>query len=50
MGSGNVRRLIPVTATAIEPNKRIVVEWPGYDGLTTVEWTFASNSWRTTSD
>ena len=33
---------IPVTATAIEPNKRIVVDWPGYGGLTTVEWTFVS--------
>jgi uncharacterized protein YndB with AHSA1/START domain len=33
---------IPVTATAIEPNKRIAVEWPGYGSLTTVEWTFAS--------
>jgi uncharacterized protein YndB with AHSA1/START domain len=29
-----------VTATAIEPNRRIVVEWPGYSGPTTVEWTF----------
>ena len=33
---------IPVTAKAIEPNKRIVVEWPGYSGLTTVEWVFES--------
>ncbi len=32
---------IPVTATAIEPNKRIVIEWPGYSGRTTVEWLFA---------
>jgi uncharacterized protein YndB with AHSA1/START domain len=31
---------IPVTAKTIEPNKRIVIEWPGYGGLTTVEWTF----------
>ena len=31
---------IPVTAKVIEPNKRIVIEWPGYQGLTTVEWTF----------
>jgi len=31
---------IPVTAKAIEPNKRIVIEWPGYGGLTTVEWIF----------
>jgi uncharacterized protein YndB with AHSA1/START domain len=32
---------IPVTAKAIEPNKRIVIEWPGHRGPTTVEWTFA---------
>ncbi len=32
---------IPVTATAIEPNARIAIEWPGYSGPTTVEWTFA---------
>jgi uncharacterized protein YndB with AHSA1/START domain len=30
----------PVTVKAIEPNKRIVVEWPGYGTPTTVEWTF----------
>ena len=29
-----------VTAKAIEPNRRIVVEWPGYNGPTTVEWVF----------
>src|SRR5207245_10195845 len=32
---------IPVTPKAIEPNKRIVIEWPGYSGRTTVEWLFA---------
>lgn len=32
---------VPVTAKLIEPNKRIVIEWPGYSGTTTVEWTFA---------
>jgi uncharacterized protein YndB with AHSA1/START domain len=31
---------IPVTATTIEPNRRIVVEWPGYGGRTRVEWVF----------
>ena len=31
---------IPVTAKTIEPNQRIVIEWPGYSGLTTVEWIF----------
>lgn len=29
-----------VTVKAIELNKRIVIEWPGYSGLTTVEWIF----------
>jgi uncharacterized protein YndB with AHSA1/START domain len=32
---------IYVTAKAIEPSKRIVIEWPGYSGPTTVEWKFA---------
>ncbi len=31
---------IPVTAKAIEPNKRIVIEWPGRRNPTTVEWVF----------
>jgi uncharacterized protein YndB with AHSA1/START domain len=31
---------IEVTAKAIEPNRRIAIEWPGYSGRTTVEWTF----------
>jgi len=31
---------IPVTVQAIEPNKRIVIEWPGEKGQTTVEWMF----------
>jgi uncharacterized protein YndB with AHSA1/START domain len=39
---------IPVTTTAIEPNKRIAIEWPGYSGLTTVEWTFAPQTDGTT--
>ncbi len=39
---------IPVTAKAIEPNRRIAVEWPGYRGLTTVEWVFASQKDGTT--
>lgn len=39
---------IVVTAKAIEPNKRIVIEWPGYSGLTTVEWMFAPQEDRTT--
>ena len=39
---------IPVTAKAIEPNRRIVIEWPGYSGPTTVEWTFAAQPDGTT--
>jgi uncharacterized protein YndB with AHSA1/START domain len=39
---------IPVTVKAIEPNKRIVIEWPGYGGLTTVEWVFAPQKDGTT--
>ncbi len=31
---------VPVTAKVIEPNRRLVIEWPGYGGTTTVEWTF----------
>lgn len=31
---------VPVTAKVIEPNRRIVLEWPGYSGTTTVEWIF----------
>jgi len=31
---------IPVTAKVLEPARRVVIEWPGYGGPTTVEWTF----------
>src|SRR5262245_53002952 len=31
---------IPVTVKAVEPPRRIVIEWPGQNGPTTVEWTF----------
>lgn len=31
---------IQVMVKTIEPNRRIVIEWPGYSGPTTVEWTF----------
>jgi len=30
-----------VVARSIEPNRRIVIEWDGYSGRTTVEWRFA---------
>jgi uncharacterized protein YndB with AHSA1/START domain len=39
---------IPVTAKTIEPNERLVIEWPGYRGLTTVEWRFAPQKDGTT--
>ncbi len=31
---------VPVTVKAIEKNKRILIEWPGYGSPTTVEWIF----------
>jgi uncharacterized protein YndB with AHSA1/START domain len=31
-----------VTAKAIEPNRRILIEWQGYTGPTAVEWRFAT--------
>jgi uncharacterized protein YndB with AHSA1/START domain len=37
-----------VTVKTIEANKRIVIEWLGYSGLTTVEWIFASQKDGTT--
>jgi uncharacterized protein YndB with AHSA1/START domain len=39
---------VQVVAKAIEPNKRIVIEWPGYSGPTTVEWTFKAQKDGTT--
>jgi len=33
---------------AVEPNKRIVIEWPGYGTPNTVEWTFAAQEDGTT--
>ena len=39
---------IPVTAKAIEENERILIEWPGYSGLTIVEWIFAPQEDGTT--
>jgi uncharacterized protein YndB with AHSA1/START domain len=39
---------VQVTAKTIEPNKRIVIEWPGYSGPTTVEWMFAPQKDGTT--
>jgi uncharacterized protein YndB with AHSA1/START domain len=31
---------IPVTVKTVEPNRRIVIEWPGHGRPTTVEWVF----------
>jgi uncharacterized protein YndB with AHSA1/START domain len=39
---------IPVIAKAIELNKRILIEWPGYSDPTTVEWVFAPQKDGTT--
>jgi len=39
---------VPVTPTIIEPNRRIVIQWPGYGGHTTVEWTFSPQKDGTT--
>jgi uncharacterized protein YndB with AHSA1/START domain len=33
-----------VTVKILEPNKRIVIEWDGYSGRTTVEWKFAAHA------
>ena len=37
-----------VSVPAIELNRRIVIEWPGYSGLTTVEWLFTPHTDDTT--
>ena len=39
---------VPVTAKGVEPNKRIVIEWPGRSSPTTVEWMFAPHKDGTT--
>lgn len=39
---------ITVTPKVLEPNHRLVVEWPGYSGQTIVEWTFESQKEGTT--
>lgn len=37
-----------VFVKAIEPGKRIVIEWDGYSGRTTVEWKFSAREDATT--
>jgi uncharacterized protein YndB with AHSA1/START domain len=39
---------IPVTVKVIEPNRRIVIEWPGSGGPITVEWIFIARDDGTT--
>lgn len=39
---------IPVTVELIEPYKRIVIQWPGQNGPTTVEWIFTPREGDTT--
>src|SRR5512141_1980722 len=39
---------IAVAVKEMEPNKRILVEWPGQGTPTTVEWTFTSRADNTT--
>src|SRR5262245_38572976 len=39
---------ITVAVKVIEPNARIVIEWPGQQGQTTVEWTFLPQQDSTT--
>lgn len=39
---------IEVTAKAVEPNERIVIEWPGYSGPTIVEWKLTATGDDTT--
>src|SRR5215510_3728716 len=39
---------IPVTVQALERDKRIVIEWPGENGPTTVEWLFEPHTADTT--
>lgn len=37
-----------VLVKAIDPNKRILIEWDGYSGRTTVEWEFSARDDATT--
>src|SRR5919109_778957 len=37
-----------VVVKAIETNRRILIEWPGYSGPATVEWTFVPQEDATT--
>jgi uncharacterized protein YndB with AHSA1/START domain len=39
---------IEVTVKDVEPNKRILIEWPGHGSATMVEWTFTARPDSTT--
>ncbi len=39
---------IPITVITMEVGKRILIQWPGANGPTTVEWTFTSRQDGTT--
>ena len=39
---------IPVTVKALEPSRRILIEWPGQGDPTTVEWLFTAREDGTT--
>jgi uncharacterized protein YndB with AHSA1/START domain len=39
---------IPVTVKALEPNRRLLIEWPGQPSSTTVEWIFEAQKDGTT--
>src|SRR5215471_1936407 len=39
---------VPVTVKTLEPNRRIVIEWPGYGTPNTVEWIFVAQDDGTT--
>ena len=39
---------VPVAVKAVEPNRRILVEWSGYDTPTTIEWIFTPRPDNTT--
>lgn len=39
---------VPVTGKVVDPPRRIVIEWPGYSGRSTVEWIFAAQPDGTT--
>jgi uncharacterized protein YndB with AHSA1/START domain len=38
---------VPVTVNTVEPNKRIVIQWPGQNALTSVEWIFTPHEYGT---